>query len=184
MATVTLDHKLLRELFLSDPEFTIQVKRAILKTALQSEINKLMNNEAQKVVSDYAAKAIGKFRAKVGFAWKLPDDLRREIRTVIYEEYHAVLKEELDARKEYFIRLIDSRITDSIKHLASREVTHILSKAMRNAVTLTAANITTDLANTEFGNIAIRDNELADYVTHACGNVPSPTESSMASKHQ
>lgn len=164
MATVTLDHKLLRELFLSDPEFTIQVKRAILKTALQNETNKLMDSEAHKVVSDYAAEAISKFKAKVGFAWKLPDDLRREIRTVIYEEYHAVLKEEIDARKAYFIRLIDSCITSNIKHLASTEATRILTKAIRIAVTLNAA----DSVNTESG----------------CGNVPSPTESSMASKHK
>ena len=132
MSKLELSHELIREIFKSDPTFYIEVKQAILRSAVKHDAGRLLDqmsrDEMRRVIQD----EIQSFEAEPGkIATNSPTArMREQVRTAIRGDIHDMIVEEFKKNEESFQAMAAGAINANVAKIIDAEVTKRLRIAM------------------------------------------------------
>ena len=146
MSKLELDHKIIREILKDDPEFYVEVKQAILQSAIQHDTRRFMDQMSRDYLRQVIKVEIASYEGEPG---KVPtytptQRMRLQVQSAILDDIRNMVKEEFKNHEEYFKDFAGSIINANAAKLIDAEVNKRLSLAMASVNTGTYPDITKD----------------------------------------
>ena len=144
MSKLELDHKLIREVFKNDPEFYVEVKQAILKSAIQHDAGRLMDQLSRDYLQQIIKEEITSYVAEPGkVVTSIPTKRMREhVKLVISDDIRNMINEEFKEREEFFKEFVSRIINANAAKLIDTEVNRRLRLAIASLGVETHPDIT------------------------------------------
>lgn len=130
---ISLNHKIVREL-LEDPQFVIEVKSAILTSALQGTAAKVVSQDftrlVQKECQDITAQEIGvagSWDNKVKWSSKFETQVKNKVKGELDTRINSIVKDTI----ENSIKTLESTLEEYVENVVHAKVERIAEKFLK-----------------------------------------------------
>lgn len=134
----------MREILKNDPEFYVEVKQAILRSAIQHDAGRLMDQRSRDSLRQIIKEEIASYEAEPG---KVPTNtptqrMRLQVHSAILDDIRNMINEEFKKREESFKDFASSIINNNAAKLIDAEVNRRLRLVMASLDTRTYPDLT------------------------------------------
>lgn len=138
-----VDHKLIRELMESDPEFKIEVKKGIIRSALRSYTNNLLEDVGKIEIKKMIQEEIGEISGwgsnrRIHVAPALINLLNEQMLEEVKKVQKRIAKETFDSFEQdidkYITGLIETMLKEKVEAMVEQEIRARIEKAFQGGV--------------------------------------------------
>lgn len=122
-----IDHKVVRDLMDSDPEFKVQVKEAILKTAVKNQAWKMVNAEMRDIINGAITKCHREHLDRVGNGRVVSASIEKIIADRFEDELNATISVAVEGVRADTLKNVQER-ADRIKRQANEYIESVINK--------------------------------------------------------
>lgn len=115
---VQLDHKSVRDIIANDPEFEVEVRQAILRSAMKKGTEKLLCEDDKVLVKSMITEALGEHGRPESWYWAPPDSFKEKVRKEIDTKMSEAINQAIDEKFSFIEGKVEELL---VKYISNSE---------------------------------------------------------------
>ncbi len=139
---VQLDHKVVRDIIANDPEFEVEVRQAILRSAMKKGTEKLLCDDDKSLVSSMITEALGEHGRPDSWYWTPPESFKEKVRKEIDDKVSEAIYKAIDEKLPF----IEDKVEELLVKYISSNLLESAAKILESKLVVKTSNVDVSIA--------------------------------------